>query len=316
MRKAGGQSGFVLVSVLWVLALLTVVTLSYGYRARLEVQAARYRLDSGQARMAARAAVERGILELQNKHLADQAVVVGGRDVFAPSTHFGQPWARGGDLYKAGGALTVDATMAADRAEYTIEDLEGRVSLNTAPEVVVEALPGVSLAVARRLNHRRSEATPFADPVELRGIDGISEKDWVGGPDTPGLRELVTVHGDGRINVNTATEAVLAHLPEVGEGLARDILEARNGADGESGTADDMGWTGWDDFSVGTGITGAALQPLQRLCKFDSTYFKITGVATRRGGRIISTCQAVARLTDNAGEVNVLSWSEDSLGAQ
>ena len=35
------REGFVLVSVLWVVALLTVITLSYHHRARLEVQAAR-----------------------------------------------------------------------------------------------------------------------------------------------------------------------------------------------------------------------------------------------------------------------------------
>lgn len=316
MTHPSTAPGFVLVSVLWVLALLTVVTLSFGYRARLEAQAARYSLDASQARLAARGAVECAILQLRNKALLDRA-----EGAAAPMTHLGQAWARIGDL-QALGVFTPDPHLQQEQITYQIEDLERYVNINTAPDALLEALPGIDRSVARRIRFRREGAegasprAPFQDLAELRTLEGLSEPDWFGGAGEPGLGELVSVHGDGRVNINTAPESVLAVLPEVGEGLAGDIIALRNGPDGASGTGDDRGWAGWDQFAAETGIQGTPLQSLQRLCKFDSAYFKITAVATRRGGRILSSCAAVVRVSGDAGDATLVSWTEDSLGAQ
>lgn len=320
------RHGFVLVSVLWVVALLTIITLSYHHRARLEVQASRYSLDAAQARMAARGAVERGIIDLRNKSLLDAYANTAGSAVGGPVAHLGQPWARGGDLFGAGGILKRDETFADDVVLYTIEDLDRYVNMNTAPEEVVENLPGVNRPLARKLHFRRAgtdeagaargAAAPFQDVAEIRRLDGISEDEWRGTSGKPGLRDLVTTQGDGRINVNTATIDVLRVLPGVGDQIAGDILSVRNGADGVSGTTDDKGWSAWDAFATDTGVQGDALQSLKRLCKFDSSYFKITGTATRRGGKIRSACAAVYRLSGGSEAPTLVSWTEESLGTQ
>lgn len=321
MKPAPDTPGFVLVSVLWVVALLTVVTLSFGYRARLEAQAARYSLDATQARLAARGAVEAAILQLRNKHVLDRT-----EGAPAPVTHLSQAWARTGDLQSLG-LLTPDPALQQEQITFQIEDLDRYVDINTAPEALIDALPGIDRSVARRIRFRRTgeentadtdaaPKAPFHDLAELRTLEGLSDRDWFGSAGEPGLQDLVAVHGDGRVNVNTAPESVLALVPEVGEGLAGDIVALRNGPDGESGTGDDRGWAGWDQFSADTGIQGTPLQSLQRLCKFDSTYFKITAVATRRGGRIMSSCIAVVRVAGEAGDATLVSWTEDSLGAQ
>lgn len=319
------REGFVLVSVLWVVALLTVITLSYHHRARLEVQAARYSLDSSQAMMAARGAVERGILELRNKSMLDQFAITPGVTPGAPLTYLGQPWARGGDLYAPGGPLEAGEEFQDDSVRYTIEDLERYVSINSAPEEVVDNLPGISLAVVRQINFRRggtdeggaaTTTVAFHDIAELRGLRGISEEDWHGTERDPGLRTLLTTVGDGRINVNTAPIEVLQLLPDVEKEGATAILKVRNGPDGEEGTADDLGWSAWDAFATSTHLSGDALQSLQQLCKFDSSYFKIEAVATRRGGKIRSACAAVIHVTGESGDATLVSWTEESLGAQ
>jgi type II secretory pathway component PulK len=321
------RGGYVLVSVLWVVALLTVVTLSYHHRARLEVQAARYSLDASQCRMAARGVVERGIVELLNKEFHDRAAALVQPGTTAPVTHLGQPWARPIDLYADGGLLAPGAGFENDSAMLRIEDLDRYIDLNHAGIEVLEALPGLSLPVVRRLHARRSgtdetgaAADPgpvaFHDTAELRYFRGIDEDDWYGNKTEPGLRDLLTTVGDGRVNVNTAPPAVLQVLPDVGAKAAEDILAYRNGEDGISNTPDDRGFSGWEEFSALTQLTGDTLQSLQRLCKFDSEFFKITGVATRRGGRIRASCAAVVRIPEGATAANVVSWREESLGSE
>ena len=321
------REGFVLVSVLWVVALLTVITLSYHHRARLEVQAARYSLDSSQAMMAARGAVERGILDLRNKAMLDQFVSVPGITPGAPLTYLGQSWAREGGLSAPGAPLEMDETFKDDSISYSIEDLERYVNINNAPVEVVANLPGISLPVMRQFNMRRGGAEEgdapwragsesFQDIAELRGLRGISDEDWHGTQNEPGLRQVVTTFGDGRVNVNTAPLEVLRLLPDLGKEGATVIVDARSGPDRESGTLDDLGWSEWDSFATTTGISGDALQSLQQLCKFDSSYFKIDAVATRRGGKIRSACAAVIHVTGEFGDATLVSWTEESLGAQ
>jgi len=321
------REGFVLVSVLWVVALLTVITLSYHHRARLEVQASRYSLDSSQAMLAARGAVERGMLDLRNKSLLDQLAARPGMPEGAPLVSLGQPWARGGELYGEDGLLEAGETFREDSVGYTIEDLERYVNINTAPEAVLEKLPGISRPVARQIQFRRSGAddagapsgtgrVSFQDIAELRGLRGISDADWLGGGRDGALRDLITTFGDGRVNVNTASRDVLRVLPDVDEKAVEALVAVRNGTDGEAGTADDRGWSDWDSFATETGIQGGALQSLKQLCKFDSSYFKIEGVATRRGGRIRSACAAVVHVTGESGVATLISWTEEPLGAQ
>ncbi len=122
MRRS--ERGYVLVSVLWVVALLTVVTLSYHHRARLEVQAARYSLDASQCRMTARGAVERGIVEIERKAILDAIAAAAASIEVPPVTSLDQAWARPIDLYAAEGLLKPGEGFENDVARIEIEDLE------------------------------------------------------------------------------------------------------------------------------------------------------------------------------------------------
>src|SRR5690554_2490887 len=59
------RKGFVLVSVLWVLAIMTVMVLGFGRRAYLDARAAGLAIDQAEAQYMARGAVERGLIELE-----------------------------------------------------------------------------------------------------------------------------------------------------------------------------------------------------------------------------------------------------------
>src|SRR5688572_16293375 len=83
------QQGFVLVIVLWVLAILSVITIGLGHRSLLDRRAAWYALDHTQAMMAAQGAVQRGIIELRFKALANS-----NQPEESIITHHGQSWAK------------------------------------------------------------------------------------------------------------------------------------------------------------------------------------------------------------------------------
>ncbi len=314
-------NGFVLVTVLWVVALLAVITISYHHRARLELRAARYSLDTAQARMSARAALERGLVALRNKALWAQ-IAQDPSQPAPPYTHYGQEWAQSRDLYSAVGYLRPGPGFEHDVAQYHITDLEGRFNLNEIDEDVLASLPGMSRPVARRIHYRRNGdidagVTPqsFQHVSELRQIRGIDDAAWRGGQDESGLRDVLTTYGDGLININTAPAAVLSALPDVDQGTASDLVQLRNGPDGVSQTTDDLGFSDWETFRDATQISGHTLASFQRFCKFNSNYFKISAMATRRGGMIRSQCTAIVYVPDGSNVASLLSWSEESLGA-
>jgi type II secretory pathway component PulK len=54
-----------------------------------------------------------------------------------------------------------------------------------------------------------------------------------------GIADILTVWGDGRVNLNTATTNVLLSDAEYEDWELAGVMEARNGEDGEAGTLDD-----------------------------------------------------------------------------
>ena len=88
--------GFVLVCVLWVLAILTIVAIGFAQRAMLDVTAATYGMDYAKTMAMARGAVQRGMVELRNKAVIDWYNLEEG------GTGLGQAWAQPGDMLAGG----------------------------------------------------------------------------------------------------------------------------------------------------------------------------------------------------------------------
>ena len=144
----------------------------------------------------------------------------------------------------------------------------------------------------------------------MRGAD---DDDWFGTSKTPGLKDLLTIWGNGMINVNTASRDVLMCIPGVRENDIDAIISYRAGSDGDLNTADDQGFMTMEDMSVKTGVQGATREALNTYCTCDSTFFKITGLATRRGGRVRAVCSAVVVFGEDGRQV--VDWQEKALGS-
>jgi len=317
INKTRNEGGFVLVCVLWVVAIMTVITLGFGRRSLLEHMAARYTLDNVKAMHMARGAVNRGIVELRNKAIYDFLQNVPYR------TSYAQQWARPKNMLEGGEG---DAQFFSEEEEeefeddmcgYVIQDEESRVSLSRAPDELLDEVPGITRGIMRKINYRRKGSfadgvapQPFQTVEELRFLDGVSDEDWFGDEDDPGLRDLLSCWGDGKINVNTAPEEVLECIPRLSRS-ARAIADYRRGADGELFTADDKDFVNLADVKEKAGISDRAAEALGTYCKVSSQFFTITGTATRRQGKIRATCTATVMVV--GGNARLIKWREELL---
>ena len=309
--------GFVLVCVLWVVAIMTVVTLGFGRRALLEHTAARYSLDHVKAMHMARGAVNRGIVELRNKAVYDFLRGAEGR------TSYAQDWSHPKNLLEPGEdgvqffSEAQNDEFKEDQCAYAIQDEESRVALSASPDEILDEVPGLSRSIMRKINYRRrgsrednEPAQPFQTIEELRFMEGVSDDDWFGQDEKPGLRDLLSCYGDGRINVNTAPEEVLECIPKVAA-VAGTIIEYRKGEDGVLFTEDDKDFASLEDLGTKMQISGAAMEALKKYCKVTSHFFTITGTATRRQGKIRATCTATVMVVNQ--NANITKWREETI---
>ncbi len=319
-----GERGFVLVSVLWILAILTVVSVGFAHRAMLERKMAWYALDQMQAQMMARGAVERAVAEIFNKSEVDR--YYGGGAQWGLEQHWAQPL----DLLEEGGYYTDDPEhpLEGESCVFRIQDCDGRISINHASEEMLSEVEGLSFQVVRRVMARREtrstneEVIPYFTMDELRGADGIGEDDWYGRRGGEGLRDVLTVWGTGMLNINTARQAALACVPGLDKGVATTIVEYRAGDDGKIGTPDDHSFKTLEEVAERTGLSPEKIGDLNTYCTVGSTYFTIEACATRRQGKIRAYCTSVittatsSPFSDQVQETQtVLYWREGVLGS-
>jgi general secretion pathway protein K len=132
---------------------------------------------------------------------------------------------------------------------------------------------------------------------ELLMIKGVTKELYYGTRETPGLNRLLTVYGDGRININTAPKLVL-------RALSRNMnIEAAEGMDEYRRNKDnDLANASWYQKVPGM----AAIQIDSRLITTAGSYFKI--VATGRLHTMSQTVSGVIRRGADRRAVKILSW--------
>ncbi len=315
------NQGFVLVTTLWVLVIATVLVIGFSHRAFLEARAAAYSLDQAQARLMAQAAVNRGVIELRNKFYKDRLIEE--EDGTIPSTHQGQPWAQTMALHQEEGFLDLGENFERDGVWLNIMDADRYININTAPDPLLENIEGLSRGIIRAIKLRRNDDTlkeqgvsRFQAIEELRYLRGMRDEDWFGNKDHPGVRNLFTIHGGPGININTAPREVLAAIPNLDKAAVDSILAYRGDdkrdQDGKplKGT---RGFATLQDVQENTEIRGDPLIAIQEFCSFNSTYFIISGTATRQGGKVRAEIRAVVQAYE--GDVLVVDWQEVTVGS-
>ncbi len=133
---------------------------------------------------------------------------------------------------------------------------------------------------------------PIDDISELRLIRGITDELYWGVGDerstrsefprigssdrSGGLVDLFTTSpGAVRVNINTASAAVLRLLPGIGDQLAESIVEERAGSDLVDGTEDDHPYHSLGELINVRGILPLDISTLQRFCGVQSRFFEV-----------------------------------------
>lgn len=311
--------GFVLVCVLWVLAILTVLTLGFAHRVLLDRRAAALSVDHFQAQAMARGAVERALVELRSQFYAQEIRQELRRRRIPGAPVESVAWQGLGtlDLLKEGLCFTREPGDEGDVCFFEVEDVERRICLNTAPEEMLDEIETMDFSTVDKILRRRGRKGgletphPFVAVEELRALDGIDDDVWYGDGHHAGLRDLFTVWGDGLINVNTASRAVLECIPDIRDDVVEAILSYRAGADGQLGTSDDQMFRTLHEIGGIARVSQEKLAPVLRYCKVESLCFRITGTATRRQGKVVARCVAVVQITNGAPVV--LEWREGTV---
>jgi len=113
---------------------------------------------------------------------------------------------------------------------FSLIDEESKININKAPLDVLANLPGLDEEIAKKI--KNFSPAPFYFKEELLIVEGINEEIF------SKIKDLITVYGNGRVNINTAKAEVLKALGFDND-LVRIIEEFRKGADGEELTEDD-----------------------------------------------------------------------------
>jgi general secretion pathway protein K len=241
------QRGLVLMSVLWVVLVVSFVSFALAAAVRAEVASAGNSFDSERALFMARGAAEVIFLNLQK-----------------PGTLRGAPIRREGNTYVVpfdSGEARVQFASEGERIDLNVADekvlasmfdslgLDGQ-STNELVDCILDwrdpddvpRLYGAEVTdygqVFLDRGQRLPRNAPFETMEELALVKHMTPEIFFGHVQfdpvtktyhkTPGLRDIATVHsGSPTVNVNTASIDVLAALPAVGRALAETIATER-----------------------------------------------------------------------------------------
>jgi DNA uptake protein ComE-like DNA-binding protein len=131
-------------------------------------------------------------------------------------------------LYELGNERDVE--LAESGFKFNLVAEESLLNINSSPQAVLERLSGLNPELARSIFE--SSLKPFLLKEELLLIDGITPEIF------NGIKDSITVWGDGRVNINTAAPEVLKVLG-LEDALVEIILNYRKGDDQEEATEDD-----------------------------------------------------------------------------
>jgi type II secretory pathway component PulK len=160
---------------------------------------------------------------------------------------------------------------------YGVVDEERKLNVNlAAPEVLQRLSPAFTDEIVDTVVKARSER-PFVTLDQMAALPNMPQGflDETSTEAPAGLRSLLTVRGDGRVNVNTAPAAVLAALPGFDAEMAGKVVSTRTAG---GGALESLG-----DVQEALG-EAAGSGPLREQLKVSSEYFTI-----RAEGRLLNT---------------------------
>ena len=120
--------------------------------------------------------------------------------------------------------------------------------------------------------------------------------------EAPGLCDLLTVFGDGRININTASKQVLDTLPLLSDSAVSEIISRQKGAPRK--------FSSMDDIQNNDNFNAADILLLAQIAKFNSNHFQLH-IKVRKKERPFWR-EYMATIERQEKNTRLLSWQRKS----
>lgn len=139
--------------------------------------------------------------------------------------------------------------------------------------------------------------------AELLLIKGVSPQIYYGSNPTGeenslGLNNLLTIYGDGKININTASKTVLDAIPLLCDAAVDEIVLRQTSAAGK--------FSSMDDIEKNDNFTAADKLTLMQIAKFNSNHFQIQIKIRNKTQNLQSQYLAIIERKDS--NTKILSW--------
>jgi len=268
--------GTVLIVTSWILAILTLFAIGIGFRTGLDIKLTGYSLDRVKALYAAKAGIKRAVIEKWKEYAEGKSL---GLDTFNEPWANDEKLFK--DIKVGDGAFTVSYLPGElDRSDknitlYGLEDETRKININidsnlavfkqllmnfgldleeagnivsaiedwrdedNIPKVLSAAIGGAEDGYYQTLETPyATSGETFKAPEELLLVRGMTRELY------EKVVNFITIFGEGKININTASEEVLDAVFGIGyPELAAQIVDYRRGVDGRIGTDDDRLFT-------------------------------------------------------------------------
>lgn len=255
---------------LWVLLILSIIVSTFAFEVSLESKLVSYKRKKFQARMLALSGIEyaKAILAQQDK--AKQIEIedmLEDKDGFMQAALFTKRGLKTTSTIKSetGGKFTI--TLESAEAGRNINQLDRQQWLDIFEMANIPSTDWDSMIAClkdwidtsdeHQLDGAESDDPFYKEagyPVKNGPLDSVEElllvKNW--GPDILygkeddengdeifGIKDILTVWGDGKVNLNTASKDLLLTFSEYEDWELSSVFEARKGEDGEENTLDD-----------------------------------------------------------------------------
>ncbi len=345
-NSPGSQRGAALLIVLWLVVILSVIAMHLSQMMHYEARAAGYYRDELQARALAEAGLARFMAELKldtNRFDAyseawfRETVTAPEEGTFADSGGFFLEPLEVEQLDASGAvAGTYTLRVADETAKFSIAgslsagekgrvlvDIIGAVGAENPQEISDSILDWVDADDLHRLNGAEGEdyyltlPSPYEcknarfDTVdELLLVRGVTPELMRGSGGLPGLRDLLTVHTRGEMNVNTVSRELLEVLLGAGfEHLAGAVIDRRAGLDGIDGTADDEPYERSQDVWRTPGLSAVRTSgSMLRQMSVQSTFLSVEATGAVRQGRTARRIRVV--IAKKGKDPRIVYWRE------
>jgi general secretion pathway protein K len=328
-----GKNAAALVIALWLTAILSLAALGLAYHTRMAINDAVLERERLRALYLCKAMVARAALAIEQDT--------------NPWNARSESWCAHLDFAEEGWLDEMglsDEEKSDVKCEYAVWDESGKINVNVAgnpdlyylntlqPTQASAILDWVSPAGVARPGGAQSDyyeqlTPPYAAknaPIqaleELLSVKGITPDLFLGTPDhstgldapySVGMREDLTVYGDGLININTAAPEVIAAIsPYLSEATVSYIAQCVRGPDGVLGTSDDVPFTDLSELAGVPGISDLELAILTAACTVKSSVFSILCRVTVGDGKAKKTVHAVIARDAVTGHVQTIAWRE------